>query len=473
MSSASSMDSMRNLVVGVEEPVQLLDGTSRPYINFDNASSTPFLHSVLDRITRFAPMYANVGRGSGYKSHASSEAFDAARATIGEFVGASRETHVVILGKNTTEALNKLAHCLQLHNDDVILTSGMEHHSNELPWRRTGEVHRIGIQEDGSLDMSHLRALLARFGNRVRVVSVTGASNVTGHINPLGEIAELVHATGARFAVDAAQLAPHRPIDVGKPDDPRRIDFLTYTGHKMYAPLGIGALVALRDAIEAPEPDLVGGGTVDFVTEEDVVWSQLPAREEAGTPNIVGAIGWAQAIDTLADLGMNQVAEHESALTAKLLSLLAKRPSIQVFGDPDPDRSSSRLGVVTISVRGASHRLAAAVLGYEGGIGVRAGLFCAHPYVQRLLDMPRDKSTQIVERFRAGIRPNVPGLLRASFGIYNTISEVEEFVRMLDTLCNGTYRGEYLVDPDTGQLLPEGEGGWETKAGAWSPRSCT
>jgi len=449
---------MRRLVVGVEEPATLLDGSTRPYINFDNASSTPFLQSVLDRVSDFAPFYASVGRGSGYKSHVSTEAFDAARATIGRFVGASSDTHAVILGKNTTEALNKLAHCMALSKDDVILTSLMEHHSNDLPWRQAATVYHIGLREDGSLDVSHLRELLQRYGDRVRLVSITGASNVTGFINPIHDIAEIVHDAGSLIAVDAAQLAPHRPIDVGRADDRRCIDFLAYTGHKMYAPLGIGALIARKDAVRAEKPDLVGGGTVDFVTENEIVWSPLPAREEAGTPNIIGAIGWAAAIDSLLEIGMDQIAVHESDLAETMLTALGDRAKVKVYGSADPADSHDRLGVVTFSVEGVSHGLVTAILGYEGGIGVRTGLFCAHPYVQRLLAVPRDVSCEIVHSMRCGERPEVPGLVRASFGIYNTTAEIGAFVEVMDLILSGTYAGDYLRDPVTGSFQPEHKG---------------
>jgi len=462
MAEGTSVPDLRGLVVGAEEQVVLLDGSARTYIHFDNASSTPFLQSVLDRIVEFAPMYASVGRGSGYKSHVSTEAFEAARATIGRFVGASPDTHTVILGKNTTEALNKLAHCLRFSDGDVILTSRMEHHSNELPWRRAGSVHHIGVREDGSLDVAHLEDLLARFGTRVRLVAITGASNVTGFVNPIHEIAQVVHDAGTLLAVDAAQLAPHRTIDVGRPDDPRRIDFLAYTGHKMYAPVGIGALVALKEPIRAAEPDLVGGGTVDFVTEEEVVWSDLPAREEAGTPNIVGAIGWAQAIESLAEVGMERVARHEAELTSALLTALRKRPEIEVFGDSDPTCAESRLGVVTFRIAGVDHRLVTAILGFEGGIGVRAGLFCAHPYVQMLMGMPLEISQGIARKLRCGERPDIPGLIRASFGIYNTLEEVDALVAMLDRICAGEYQGDYLRDPGTGAFRPSDAESWES-----------
>lgn len=473
MSEVASDANMRKLVVGVDELVTLLDGSTHEYINFDNASSTPFLRSVLQRVNDFAPMYASVGRGSGHKSHVSTEAFESARASIGKFVGASRDTHTVILGKNTTEALNKLAHCLQLSEDDVILTSLMEHHSNDLPWRQTATAYHIGLTEDGSLDMAHLSELLDKHGSRVRLVTITGASNVTGCINPIYEIAEVVHAAGALFAVDAAQLAPHRAIDVGEPENPRRIDFLAYTGHKMYAPLGIGALVALKRAIVAEEPDLVGGGTVDFVTEEDVLWSQLPAREEAGTPNIVGAIGWAQATDALSEIGMDKIAEHESALAKALLEALREREQIKVFGDSDPSNSRDRLGVVAFSIRGVSHRLAAAILGDEGGIGVRAGLFCAHPYVLKLQGTSSEKARSIMQNLRSGKRQDMPGLIRASFGIYNTLAEVNALVDVLDRICSGDYQGDYLFNAATGALEPGAEGERrKTSTKLWSASNC-
>jgi len=473
MSTSPSLDSMRELVVGTEESVTLLDGSRRAFINFDNASSTPFLHSVLDRVNEFAPLYASVGRGSGYKSHLSTEAFAQARATIGRFVGASLDTHAVILGKNTTEALNRVAHCLQLSQGDVVLTSLMEHHSNDLPWRRSAEVHHIGLCDDGSLDIGHVTELLERFQGRVRAVAISGASNVTGYINPIHDIAALVHDAGGVIVVDAAQLAPHRTIDMLDEEDPRHIDFLAYTGHKMYAPLGIGALVALRSAVRACEPEIVGGGTVDFVTEDDVVWSRLPEREEAGTPNIVGAIGWAQAIDELTDLGMDRVATHESELAAKMLSSLEDAPKVEVFGDPKPSGSRDRLGVVTFRVKGISHRLIAAILGYEGGIAVRTGLFCAHTYVQKLLGLSADASETIARGMRSGDRPQVPGLVRASFGIYNTVAEVEDLVAMLDVIAAERYAGEYVLDPETGAYAPADCDLWGEGEDAWSPRGCT
>jgi len=456
VSERLTIGTVREAVVGIDAHVTLLDGTRRPYINFDNASSTPTLRNVLQRVDEFMRFYASVGRGSGYKSHVASEEFELARMTIGAFVGARPHTHTVILGKNTTEALNKLAHRFPFSPGDVVLTSQMEHHSNDLPWRQMADVQFIALREDGSLDLDDLAEKLSSNAGRIKLVAITGASNVTGILNPLREIAAMTHRAGARVAVDAAQLAPHRAIDMGDPEDPCHIDCLAYTGHKMYAPYGIGALVTLRDCLRNDGPDLVGGGTVDFVTERGVHWSDLPNREEAGTPNVVGAIAWAEAIRCLQAIGMDEVAAHESRLAAALLRTLNTIPEVRVFGPSDPENTANQLGVVTFAVDGVHHKLVSAILGYEGGIGVRSGLFCAHPYLLRLLHIPDEEQQRIATAVdRDGIGA-LPGLTRASFGIYNNEQEIELLADVVRAIAEGTARGEYERDEISGDYAPKG-----------------
>ncbi len=451
-----TLQNVRRFVVGAEEPVQLLNGSRRTYINFDNAASTPVLLPVLQRIGAFMPFYASVGRGSGYKSHLSTEEFEAARVTIGAFVGARPHSHVVIFGKNTTEAINKLAHRFPFEPGDVVLTSLMEHHSNDLPWRKAAEVQFIGIHEDGSLDLEHLKRLLEDNGGRVKLVAVTGASNVTGIVNPLRDISRIVHDAGARLAVDAAQLAPHRAVDVGAADDPERIDFLTYTGHKMYAPFGIGALIALKDSLRNDEPDVVGGGTVDFVTETKTYWSGLPYREEAGTPNVVGAIAWAEAIRCMQDIGMEDIAAHESQLAAYFLRAINGLEPVHTFGLIDPQKASDYLGVMTFGIADTPHKLVSAILGYEGGIGVRSGLFCAHPYLLRLQNIDPSSQDRIASEIKDKGVSALPGLVRASFGIYNTEDEIDRFVDALKLIIEGKTYGSYARDPQSGDYAPIG-----------------
>lgn len=456
MTDRLTIGNVRQQVTGVNEQVTLLNGSRRTYINFDNASSTPTLQAVLERINSFMPFYASVGRGSGYKSHVATEEFEAARMTIGAFVGARPHSHSVILGKNTTEALNKIAHRFPFSKDAIVLTSIMEHHSNDLPWRQVTDVRFIQTQEDGALDLEHLKSLLREYGDRVELVAVTGASNVTGIVNPIHTIARLVHEAGARIAVDAAQMAPHRAIDMGSPDDPEHIDCLAYTGHKMYAPFGIGALITLKDCLRDDAPDLVGGGTVDFVTERNVYWSGLPNREEAGTPNIVGAIAWAEAIRCLQEIGMDTIAAHESEMAAHFLQQSKNITGLRVFGLTDPAKAADYLGVITFSLEGVPHNLVAAILGYEGGIGVRSGLFCAHPYVLKLQNISESKQTEVAEALQNEGIAALPGLTRASFAIYNTKDEIDRFVEVLGSIALGKTYGEYVRVLESGDYRPVG-----------------
>jgi cysteine desulfurase / selenocysteine lyase len=451
-----TLENARQYITGVDEQVTLLSGSRRTYINFDNASSTPTLQPVLDRINQFMPFYASVGRGSGYKSHIATEEFESARITIGAFVGARPQSHSVILGKNTTEALNKLANRFPFSEDGIVLTSLMEHHSNDLPWRKAAEVKFIQVHEDGTIDLEHLKTLLREYGRRVELVAITGASNVTGTVNPIHAIARMVHDVGARIVVDAAQLAPHRAIDMGSPDDPEHIDCLAYTGHKMYAPFGVGALVTLRDCLRDDAPDVVGGGTVDFVTERDVFWSGLPNREEAGTPNIVGAIAWAEAIRCLQDIGLDAIAEHESSLAVRFLQGIDGIDGVRVYGLSDIAKASEYLGVITFAIDGFHHKLVSAILGYEGGIGVRSGLFCAHPYLLRLQQITEAQQAEIAEALAVNGVSTLPGLVRASFGIYNTESEIDSFVDVVKLIVAKDTYGEYKADPVSGDYQPVG-----------------
>lgn len=214
--------------MGHDQRVPLLDGRSTPYVNLDNAASTPALKTVMDAVTRFMPLYSSVHRGSGYKSRLSTKAYDRAREIVGAFVGADPETNTVIFGKNTTEAINKLAYRLPLSENAVVLTTLLEHHSNDLPWRNRAKVVRVGATPEGRLDEDDFDLKLAAYAGRVALVAVSGASNVTGFVQPIHRLACKAHAVGAKILVDAAQLAPHRAIDMKDDDDLEHLDFVTF-----------------------------------------------------------------------------------------------------------------------------------------------------------------------------------------------------------------------------------------------------
>ena len=451
-----SIQNVREAIVGIDTEVPLLDGSHRPYVNFDNAASTPALLPVAERVTEFLGWYSSIHRGNGFKSQIASIAYDDAHRIVGEFVGADPETHTVIFSKNSTESLNKLARTLQLRPTDVVITTLMEHHSNDLPWRQVARVEHVGVDERGALDEAHLDQLLDRHKGSVRLLAVTGASNVTGYINPIHRLAEKAHAAGAEVLVDVAQLAPHRSVDVRSLDDPAHLDYVVLSAHKMYAPFGTGALIGRQDTFLRGDPDMVGGGTVDLVTLDDVRWAGLPDREEAGSPNVVGAIALAQAILSLREIGMGAVAEHEARLTAYLLDKLARVPRVRVFGIADPARAAEKVGVVPLVVSGMDHYLVSAMLSAEGGIGVRNGCFCAHPYLLKLLGVGEDEARAYQQEIGEGIKARLPGLVRVSFGCYNDESEVDWFVEVLERIVRGEARGSYVQNPASGAYSAEG-----------------
>jgi cysteine desulfurase/selenocysteine lyase len=447
----------RNLFVGLDQQVPLLDGTACQYINLDNAASTPAMQPVKDTLDRFLPYYSSVHRGTGFKSQFSTWAYDNARDVIMAFVGADPKTHTVIFGKNTTEAVNKLAHRFPpVKGRDVVLVSLMEHHSNDLPWRCANKVIHIGTRPDGSLDEDDFDRLLNEYGKRIALVSISGASNVTGFINPVHRLAEKTHRIGAQIAVDCAQLAPHRRIAMGALDDPPHLDYIFISGHKMYAPFGTGALIGRLDTFEQGDPEVCGGGQVEIVTVDDVLWTHPPEKEEAGSPNVVGAVALSAAIRTLEKIGMDQVATHEAELTSYLLSRLPRIPGLTIYGDCNPGKAASRLGVVPVNLEQYQHALVSAILGYEFGIGVRHGCFCAHPYLLSLLGVSPDEADVVRDQIRGHDKRSVPGLVRISFGLYNTTGEIDALLEALMKITQGDFKGDYTQHKRSGEYRPKG-----------------
>ncbi len=453
----TTISEFRTLFCGMDTPVPTLSGKTVPYVNLDNAASTPALRHVQDCVNRFLTYYSSVHRGTGFKSQISTHAYETARSQMLNFVGADPQTHICIFGKNTTEAINKLARRFPFsEKQNIVLVSQMEHHSNDLPWRAVANVIHVRLLPDGRLDESHFEELLRKYTHQIALVAISGASNVTGYINPIHRLAEKAHATGAQIMVDCAQLAPHRKVDMRPLDDPAHLDYITLSAHKMYAPFGSGALIGRRDTFEQGEPDLRGGGQVEIVTTRQVVWSAPPEREEAGSPNTVGAVAMAAAAAQLEKIGMQTVAAHEAELTAYALQRLQSIPGIHIYGDKQPDYADRRLGVIPINLPGISHFLVAAILGYEYGIGVRNGCFCAHPYLLHLLGFSEEQAEQIRRQMISGDRRNAPGMVRISFGLYNSPADIDRLIEALQAIKKGEYSGYYQQTPTTGEFHPLG-----------------
>lgn len=405
-------------------------------------------------LVEYMPWYSSVHRGAGFKSRLSTEAYEAARHIIGQFVGADPKDHAVVFGRNTTDAINKVAARLGLRKHDVVLISGLEHHSNDLPWRAHAKVVRIGLTDSGGIDHSSFEHLLKKYGNQVKIVAISGASNVTGHLPDIHWFARKAHENGAQILIDAAQLAAHRSIRMGSLDEDDHLDYVAISAHKMYAPFGMGALIGRRDTFDHGAPEYSGGGTVKLVTPTRVDWAEPPDRDEAGSPNVPGAIAMARAVQVLKQLGLETIASHEADLTAYALRRLKQIPGITLYGETDPLQAAARSGVIPFSIAGMPHALAAAILANEWGIGVRNGCFCAHPYVAQLLglDPTMRKVRQTLAR---GRRDNLPGLVRISFGAYNTKEEVDVLIEALQMITEGKY-AKYRLDIRTGEYRPAG-----------------
>jgi selenocysteine lyase/cysteine desulfurase len=244
-----------DLFTGIDVKIPLLDGSHRRYINLDNAASTPPFKAVQTGVNDFLDYYSSVHRGTGFKSQISTHAYETSRQAVLQFVGGEPDSFTCIL-VNATEALNKLARRFPFTPQrDIVLTSGMEHHSNDLPWRAVSKVIHVGLHPDGRLDEADFDMQLAKYSDRVALVAISGASNVTGYLNPIHRLAEKAHAVGAQIAVDCAQLAPHRKIEMGSLEDPARLDYIAISAHKLYALRNRGISWAAPDFRER-QPDL-------------------------------------------------------------------------------------------------------------------------------------------------------------------------------------------------------------------------
>lgn len=402
-------------VVGADETAPLTDGSRVRYANFDYAASAPALAAVASAVTAALGRYASVHRGAGHLSQVTTAAYEQCRETVRAFVR-GRTDDTVVFTRNTTDAINLAAH---ITPGDVVVLD-IEHHANLLPWvSRDGAVTRIVTARDTIEDT--LIALEAELASApAALLTVTAASNVTGEVLPLSKLAALAHRHGARILVDAAQLVAHRPVSIVS----HGIDYLVFSGHKLYAPFGSGVLIGRTDWLDAADPYLAGGGAsaqVSVVGNADencasTAWHTGAARHEAGSPNVLGAIAIAAACDAITDLGFDAIGWHEHQLRDRLdrgLAELDGVAALQIFAD-----STDRVGIAGFSVDGLAPRAVAEYLSDAHGIGVRDGKFCAHPVLTRL--------------------GHPQGAVRASFGLGSSSADVDRLLGALAQLTDPT-----------------------------------
>jgi selenocysteine lyase/cysteine desulfurase len=428
-------------LVGDGLRVPCADGVHRPYLNLDAGASTSALPAVAERVHDFVPWYSSVHRGAGYKSQQATAAYEHARAAALRFAGRLPDgDDVAVFCRNTTDAINQLAYRLRLQPEDVVVTTVVEHHANLLPWARMCRRRFVECEPDGTFDLEAVGNAL-RGSPRPRLLAVTAASNVSGWVTPIDDIIDIAHEHGVPVLVDAAQLAAHRPL-------PPSANYVVWSGHKMYAPFGVGVLIGPRATFEEGDPFLVGGGAVDLVDLDEVVWTEPPEREEAGSPNVVGAVALHAAIDELQRIGFPAISAHDRQLARRLRGGLAGIDNVRLLG---PGPMADTLPVAAFTIGGVPHALAAARLAAEHGIGVRHGCFCAHPYLMRLLGLSPAELAAHRKLVRAGDRRHLPGAVRASAGINTSSADVDRLLDAVAAIAAGKRRPvAYLQDPRTG-----------------------
>lgn len=413
--------------------VPLVTGGDIGYANLDHAASAPCLDTVRRAVDEFLPWYASVHRGAGFASQVSTKLYERTRGILRRFVDA-RSTDTVVFTRNTTDSFNLLARSLPKHTSVVVFDT--EHHAALLPWRGPN-VRRIETPRTRLAAVSSVDEALADCPQGPRLVVITGASNVTGELLPVKEIAAVARRHGARIALDAAQLAPHRRISVRELD----VDYIAVSGHKLYAPFGAGALIGRADWLRAAQPYLAGGGATKLVTRNaddlGVVWNAGPERHEAGSPNTVGVYALGVACETLAE-NWDAIGTHEDELLARLRSGLAGVPGfaeLRLFDAP-----VDRVGTLSFVVDGFEPGWLAAVLSAEYGIGVRDGAFCAHVATKRLISAAGSEGRQAV---------------RVSLGLGSTAEHVDRLVLALRQIVARGARWEY-ENPE-GRWVPEAD----------------
>ena len=421
-----TIDNIRDYVVGLDAPVELADGTIRPMINFDNAATTPALQPVMDEVDEKLVMYGSIGRGYSQKSNYSTDLYNETRKKVLDFVGADEKIYTCFYSNNTTDGLNKLASALIETGDEVVLCTRMEHHANDLPWRERCNVIYAEVDEQGRVMYDEIERLLQE--NKVDIVSVTAASNVTGYVTDVHRIAKLAHQYGAIIVVDGAQIVAHRSFSMMGETEDENIDFFAFSAHKMYSPYGGGAVVGVAYTLDYHMPQFYGGGIVKIVADYEQSYKNAPARYEAGSPNYPGVIGMGKAIEILEEVGFDAIQAHEQELIRRLIDGLEKYDNITVYGDTED--ISDRVGVVTFKFNDLNTFMLAHMLSEKGGVATRRGAFCAHPYVWRLMGIP---DVEVMDYVNCG-DVDSPGMIRVSFGIYNTVEEVDEFLRILDEI---------------------------------------
>ena len=407
--------------------VKTLDGNYVNYVNLDNGATTNPFAQLKQYIDDKLDSYGSVHRGSGQKSIITTQEYDSSRDVIRDFVGSSASNYV-IFSKNTTEAINGAA-TLWAKRPGKILVSDIEHSSNLLPWVTRDEVVQYRTQPDGSVDLVEIENILKAHQQkpeteRIKLLTMTGASTITGYRPPIYELAALAHRYGVKMFADVCQLIQHEKVDMRPDDDPSHLDFVAFSGHKMYAPYGTGVLLGPKEFFDDCYPYQIGGGNLPYITRNlEIKRFYTERAHDPGTPNAMGAIAIAKAIHIIEGLGRKRIANYEHSLVEYTFTRLREIPGVKVH-----ITGEDIAHVIPFDIDGFDGRLVAEVLAQEYGIGVRAGAFCTYEYIRKLKNISDERDLEIAAEVERGITRNIPTIIRASFAVYNTFEDCDRFL---------------------------------------------
>jgi len=427
-------------VVGTGSRVRLYDGREVRVAQLNNAATTPPFRYTMEALSELLPSYGALHRGAGPRARKTVVAVEQAIAHIRAFLGCP-DSHALLFTQNTSAAVNLLARMRNLDPTDAVAISEVEHTSNALPWQYNTRATLLRVRADatGTLDLDDLRRMTRTYGERLKLVAITGASNLTGCVTDVREVAGIAHSVGAELFIDAAQMAPHRPIDMRKD----AIDMVAFSAHKLYAPFGLGVLAVPRRMLNAAPVD-PGGGSIDMISDREVGWAPPDERHQTGTWNVVGIVALGASCEAITRTGWDVILEHERRLveyTARRLSTidgLTMHVPAQLYAE------QGRIGTFPFSLAGYHHALLTSVLEHEHGIELRAGTICNHRIVRRWFDVSDAQQAALEALIKSGDRLASYGIARASLGIHNTEEDIDALVDALGALkANGprlTYR---------------------------------
>lgn len=437
-------------VVGTNNTVELHSGYSHRVIYLNNAATTPPFEKTLSELNIFFQTYGPLHRGAGPNATITCNKIEESIQQIKKFINLP-ESHTLLFTQNTSSSINLLARLLHFKKTDIIITSSIEHTSNYLPWLYNTSAKIIEIQPevDGSINNGLLEELVKKYKNKLKLISLTGASNMTGFIPDIKKVSEIAHKYGVLLFIDAAQLAPHRKIDMINDG----IDALAFSAHKVYAPFGLGVLALSKRFLDSVPVD-PGGGSIEMISPNKIIWSPLNERHQTGTWNVTGIFALATSCKVLIDTGFNVIEKHEHQLAVYLSKKLSEVPGISLYIPTEKYLGENRIASIPFNLNNIHYSLLSAILEHEFAIETRSGTICNHRLVRNWFSVTSENQEKIEDLIERGNRLASYGVVRVSLGIHNTKEDIDILIEALNEISTNGPKLIYKADSKVGIYAP-------------------